>query len=826
MASTIYSYNLTGGKVFPVAFEYLARRFVKVTMIGATRQELQLNVDYRFISKTEIETTIVWAPGEFQTIEVRRVTSATDRLVNFTDGSILRSQDLNISQIQAIHIAEEARDVADTSLNISGFNWDAKGLPIKNLGNPELPTDAANGQYVLDNIRTALRVTPSETITEIPSDRANKVLAFDSNRQPIAITPAAGSSTELELRLRDMEDAMRGATMIGFNGRSVRDALTDVVNGRDYGMRNRPGYDNRLAFQKAEAVAKATGRTLWVPGGVHPYEFAAGAQIYQSSTVVLVGDGGCSKSTKFVRMDGSYTDLLIGGEWDEGATHTIVNGIMPYRNGFPYTDTNIGHDIAVRHIFLGGNGKNAGFAPSLGPDTGYRGSNLSMRCIDGITLHDVRSDEASNDCLHVARCRRILITDCWVERNFLIGNRIGATRNGLTVAGTLGGLGFARPDYMVIKNITGIETEDLAVAVQFVTPPGTSTPYAGTVIVDGIFTKDNATYGLGVEVYGSGENQPSRENIIITNVISEGDGTRTGEAYASVLISHRSRAVIASNIIIRKARGSGLVFSGTESIQLGNIMIDEYNLGGFPACKGIFGYRVAPDVPDVCQLANILVRGGEGRGGDTSAIDISGYNHIYGNNVHCNGTSFKTITDNAVIKLFAKHINFAQSSALRGACNGWWLGGFIDFSLIGCVGNENGQAGGSVQRIGFNFGPGTNRTGRVSGCDASDRQAVPTQTIGYLLGLSATDAISITDSNGKGNIQGPVVNLGMPNARIHNNGFQYVGQTQGFRVGGNGHYLSPFIMGTYCLWIERATGKLRIKNGTPTSDNDGQFVGA
>ena len=226
MASTIYSYNLTGGRVFPVAFEYLARRFVRVTLVGTSRQELQLNVDYRFISKTEIETTIVWAPGEFQTIEIRRVTSATDRLVNFTDGSILRSQDLNISQIQAIHIAEEGRDVAENSMISGGLFWDALGLPINNVGNPSLPTDAANGQYVLDNIRTALRVAPSETITEIPSDRANKVLAFDSNRQPVAIIPSAESSMRLEL---DLLDPSKGGHMIGLQREKPTGQVKDLA---------------------------------------------------------------------------------------------------------------------------------------------------------------------------------------------------------------------------------------------------------------------------------------------------------------------------------------------------------------------------------------------------------------------------------------------------------------------------------------------------------------------------------------------------------------------------------------------------------------------
>lgn len=201
MASTIYSYNLTGGRVFPVAFEYLARRFVRVTLVGSSRRELQLNVDYRFISKTEIETTIVWAPGEFQTIEVRRVTSATDRLVNFTDGSILRSQDLNISQIQAIHIAEEGRDVAENSMLGTGLNWDALGLPIKNVGYPSGPNDAASVAYVKDSNEYTLRC-PDKT-RELPSSlgRANKIMGFDSLGNPAMVQPI--SSGEFGYKRKD-----------------------------------------------------------------------------------------------------------------------------------------------------------------------------------------------------------------------------------------------------------------------------------------------------------------------------------------------------------------------------------------------------------------------------------------------------------------------------------------------------------------------------------------------------------------------------------------------------------------------------------------------
>lgn len=224
MSSTVYTYDLTGQSVFPVNFEYLARRFVVITLVGATKRRLTLNVDYRFTAKNEITTTVPQNPGEFTQLEVRRRTSATDRLVNFTDGSILRSQDLNISQIQSIHIAEEGRDVADSSLVNNGSYWNALGFPMKNLGYGTEPTDAATMQNVSDEMRRTLRGAQGETLKEIPvpSLRTNRLMAFDSVGQPTTLTATSGSPQELELDLLDHTNLNKGAARVG---RATRHAV-------------------------------------------------------------------------------------------------------------------------------------------------------------------------------------------------------------------------------------------------------------------------------------------------------------------------------------------------------------------------------------------------------------------------------------------------------------------------------------------------------------------------------------------------------------------------------------------------------------------------
>lgn len=140
--STIVTIALTGQTEFNIPFEYLARKYVEVTLLGIDRLPLVLNTDFRFVTKTLISLTRPYT-SEYTQIELRRVTSATERLVDFHDGSILRAYDLNLSQIQTLHVAEEARDLtADTiGVNDEG-HLDARNRKIVNLAYAENGSDA------------------------------------------------------------------------------------------------------------------------------------------------------------------------------------------------------------------------------------------------------------------------------------------------------------------------------------------------------------------------------------------------------------------------------------------------------------------------------------------------------------------------------------------------------------------------------------------------------------------------------------------------------------------------------------------------------------
>ncbi|BAJ51834.1 tail fiber protein [Ralstonia phage RSB2] len=150
--TTVKVYDLDGvAKDFPVDFDYLAREFVVVTLLGGTRQELVLNVDFTFLNATTVRTSraTAWGPTDgFTTIEVRRVTSAENRLVTFNDASILRAADLNLAELQTVHIAQEARDLVTDGIGTDEEGQlDARNRRITNVLDPIEQQDAVTLNY-------------------------------------------------------------------------------------------------------------------------------------------------------------------------------------------------------------------------------------------------------------------------------------------------------------------------------------------------------------------------------------------------------------------------------------------------------------------------------------------------------------------------------------------------------------------------------------------------------------------------------------------------------------------------------------------------------
>lgn len=153
MANTLIIYQGDGSTTdFAVPFDYLKKSFIKVYLDTTTEltggSSTDTSSDYYFVDATTIRLRNI-VPSSTQTITIRRYTSVSERVASFRDGSVLYAKDLDTSQVQAFHIAEEARDILNDALTVDRENnWDAKNKRIIRVADPVVNTDAANKEYV------------------------------------------------------------------------------------------------------------------------------------------------------------------------------------------------------------------------------------------------------------------------------------------------------------------------------------------------------------------------------------------------------------------------------------------------------------------------------------------------------------------------------------------------------------------------------------------------------------------------------------------------------------------------------------------------------
>lgn len=250
---TVLTYNLDGAtKDFNIPFEYLARKFVVVTLVGVNRKVLVLNQDYRFVTRTTISTTVAWGTAQgYNQIEIRRYTSATERLVDFTDGSILRAYDLNVAQVQTLHVAEEARDLTADTIGVNNDgNLDARGRRIVNLA------DAVNDS-------DAISLGQLKRMNQNSWQARNESLQF-RNEAEVFKNQALGFRNEAEaFKNQTANDRSAAATSANDADASATDAINSkneaaasAQSAREHGNRAQT-YSNAARAAQAEATAQA-----------------------------------------------------------------------------------------------------------------------------------------------------------------------------------------------------------------------------------------------------------------------------------------------------------------------------------------------------------------------------------------------------------------------------------------------------------------------------------------------------------------------------------------------------------------------------------------
>ena len=234
MASTIIIYQGDGNTTsFTIPFDYLKKTFVKVFLDTSTElkggSSSDATADYYFKDATTIQLTKI-VPTSTQTITIRRYTSATERVASFRDGSVLYAKDLDISQVQAFHIAEEGRDILNDALTIDrNGNWDAKNKRITRVGNPVETTDAVNKQYVDSVVDMQKTLGEYEATTKGYRDESEGFRDESLNYATQAQASAGVASSAKEVVLNKADEVYQNATEVSTKHSDVVLKHTDVV---------------------------------------------------------------------------------------------------------------------------------------------------------------------------------------------------------------------------------------------------------------------------------------------------------------------------------------------------------------------------------------------------------------------------------------------------------------------------------------------------------------------------------------------------------------------------------------------------------------------
>jgi hypothetical protein len=141
---------------------------------------------------------------------IRRISNRSSKNVDYAPGSVIREVDLDNSNIQILHVAQEAVDIALAGMVLDADDkFNSQSKVIKNVANPASANDAVNKTYLEDTWLTATDKTNSATVAGI-SGNVTTVAGISAN-----VTTVAGVSANV--------------TTVATNIASVNTVATDIA---------------------------------------------------------------------------------------------------------------------------------------------------------------------------------------------------------------------------------------------------------------------------------------------------------------------------------------------------------------------------------------------------------------------------------------------------------------------------------------------------------------------------------------------------------------------------------------------------------------------
>lgn len=295
----------TGLQNYKITFDYLARPFVKVTLVNSEdktkNKELKVGSDYKFINSTTIE--ILTSTSDFDIVQLHRYTQV-DLVVDFRDGSVLTAKDLTNAELQAIHIAEEGRDqTVDLAKEYSEIAVDA-GKEAKDIlkdiiemgKNGYNPVGSFEDGGTVINRNDVLQFGVGTVVTHwrwegempkiVPENSSPTTAGGIGSGKWVDVTDATlrgqlskpdgvklvGGATR-----KDEITSSNGSKLVGLNDyETLFSRLNQVFNAAAYGLSSsNTAEDNTKALQRlSKAVTDSGGGVIFIPTG----EYIVGVQ--------------------------------------------------------------------------------------------------------------------------------------------------------------------------------------------------------------------------------------------------------------------------------------------------------------------------------------------------------------------------------------------------------------------------------------------------------------------------------------------------------------------------------------------------------------------
>lgn len=220
--ATSITYTADGSQTnFSVPFDYLRPAFVHVAINDAEVSE-GFTISNRMIMFDS-------APAKDSIVHIYRNTPTT-RLVSWVDASILKAKDMTISEVQQLHILEEASDWSKTNsivLDEESGVWQGRKFRVSNIADPKDAQDAVTKNYI-DNEESSMmqRMNAIKTQTEQLMNTAgnHKDNAYNSAQSASASAASAAESARLAEGYKNVAEAAKSdASLYAANAKTSAD---------------------------------------------------------------------------------------------------------------------------------------------------------------------------------------------------------------------------------------------------------------------------------------------------------------------------------------------------------------------------------------------------------------------------------------------------------------------------------------------------------------------------------------------------------------------------------------------------------------------------